>query len=62
MMKTYLQITEGCTPISEEIDDICARLSKTSTREEVDMINSMLSNFTTLTIERDNKLHEVKKI
>lgn len=51
MMKTYLNIS-GRTEDACQLEELCDRLKQVSTREDVDHVNQMLSNFASLTIEK----------
>lgn len=51
-MKTYLNIS-GKPVGSEQIDELCRQLEHTTTREEVDAVNSLLSAFTSMTVDKD---------
>ncbi|KAK7112814.1 hypothetical protein V1264_012202 [Littorina saxatilis] len=54
MMKTYLNIS-GMGEASEQVDQLCKRLEQSSTREEVDAVNTLLSGFTGLSIKKDSE-------
>ena len=49
MMKTYLDLS-GCHSDAEQLDLLCSQLAKTTTREEVDHVNSLLSDFATMSL------------
>ncbi|KAL4239280.1 Ankyrin repeat domain-containing protein 54 [Mactra antiquata] len=51
MMSTYLRLS-GQTVEAEEIDSLCLKLEKTTTREEVDHVNSLMANFAELNIQK----------
>ena len=51
MMKTYLEI-KGEKDDASQLDELCEQLRRTTTREEVDHVNSLLSDFTSLSIQK----------
>lgn len=51
MMKTYLEIT-GEKDDASQLDDLCRQLRRTSTREQVDHVNNLLSDFASLSIQK----------
>lgn len=51
MMKTYLEIT-GDRDDACQLDDLCQQLQRTSTREQVDHVNNLLSDFASLSIQK----------
>ena len=51
MMKTYLQVS-GEEDDATQLEDLCRQLQRTSTREEVDHVNNLLSDFASLSIQK----------
>ena len=51
MMSTYLSVS-GMIDDSEQLDELCERLQRTSTRDEVDAISNLLYDFTNMTIQK----------
>lgn len=51
MMKTYLNIS-GRTEDANQLEELCDQLKNVSTREDVDHVNQLLSNFASLAIEK----------
>lgn len=51
MMKTYLEIT-GEKDDASQLDDLCSQLQRTSTREQVDHVNNLLSDLASLSIQK----------
>ena len=51
MMKTYLEIT-GEKNDASQLDELCEQLRRTSTREEVDHVSNLLSDFASLSIQK----------
>ncbi|XP_046572851.1 ankyrin repeat domain-containing protein 54-like [Haliotis rubra] len=56
MMKTYLDLS-GLKSESEQVDELCQQLQRTSTREQVDNISSLLADFTSMTLQKKNDQH-----
>lgn len=54
MMKEYLH-RAGQSEEVDQLDALCEQLKNTSTRQEVDAISELLSNFTSLTLEKSEK-------
>jgi hypothetical protein len=50
-MRTYLNLS-GMHQEAEQLDDLCQQLQRVSTREEVDHLNSILTDFASLNIEK----------
>lgn len=55
MLKTFLNLSGRATD-ADELDQLCGQLQRVTTREEVDHVNSMLSDFASLNIENKKKL------
>lgn len=53
MMMTYLDMS-GRNEASEQIGQLCERFERSTTREKVDAINTLLAGFTGLSIEKDS--------
>ncbi|XP_052768952.1 ankyrin repeat domain-containing protein 54-like [Mya arenaria] len=53
MMGTYLRLT-GSEAEADQLEELCTRLSSTSTREQVDEVGSLLAEFTCMSIEKKN--------
>ena len=51
MMKTYLSLS-GNQEDADQLEELCSRLKISSTREEVDLVNNMLSDFASMSIEK----------
>lgn len=51
MMKEYLQ-RSGREQELSELDMLCDKLEQTSTREQLDVVGGLISNFTSLSIEK----------
>ena len=51
MMKTYLNIS-GRTEDASQLEELCDKLKHVSTREDVDHVNQLLTNFASLAIEK----------
>ena len=49
MMRTYLHVS-GQGAASAQVDELCQRLEASSTREEVDAVNTLLADFTGLSL------------
>ena len=54
MMKTYLNVS-GLGVTTEQVNQLCQQLERSSTREEVDAVNTLLADFTSLTIKKDTE-------
>ena len=54
MMKTYLNLS-GMDEDAEQLDILCDRLRKVSTRQEVDNVNMLMADLASLSIEKDGK-------
>nr|KAG5710146.1 hypothetical protein BaRGS_006665 [Batillaria attramentaria] len=54
MMKTYLHLS-GQPDDSAQVDQLCQQLEHTTTREEVDTVNSLLADFTNMTLQKDSE-------
>ncbi|XP_050392061.1 ankyrin repeat domain-containing protein 54 [Patella vulgata] len=52
MMKTYLNLS-GMKDDASQIEELCARLHITSSRDELDNINNLLSDFTSMNIRQE---------
>ncbi|KAH3860805.1 ankyrin repeat domain-containing protein 54-like [Dreissena polymorpha] len=52
MMRTYLSLS-GCQSEAEQLDELCSKLSNVTTREEVDQVNTLLSDFASMRIEKN---------
>lgn len=52
MMKTYLSMS-GSGVTTEQVDELCQRLEQSSTREEVNAVNMLLADFTSMSIRKD---------
>lgn len=50
-MKAYLNIS-GLRQEAEQLDQLCQQLQGVSTREEVDHLNSLLTDFASLDIKK----------
>lgn len=55
MMKTFLNIS-GQTENAGQLEELCDRLKQVSTREDVDHVNQLLSNFASLAIEKNSNV------
>ncbi|XP_052067871.1 ankyrin repeat domain-containing protein 54-like [Mytilus californianus] len=55
MMKTFLNIS-GQTENAGQLEELCDRLKQVSTREDVDHVNQLLSNFASLAIEKNGSV------
>lgn len=51
MMKAYLNIS-GLRQEAEQLDQLCQQLQGVSTREEVDHLNTLLTDFASLDIKK----------
>ena len=51
MMKEYLKVSGHGEKVTE-LNELCVQLRHTSTRDEVDVINELLTNFTSLSIQK----------
>lgn len=51
MMSAYLRIS-GQLDDANQLDDLCLQLQKTTTREEVDHMNALLSDFASMNIQK----------
>lgn len=54
MMRTYLHLS-GNEDDTEQVEQLCRQLEATTTREEVDVVNSLLADFTSLTLQKDEE-------
>lgn len=55
MMKTYLNIS-GRTEDACQLEELCDKLKQVTTREDVDHVNQLLSNFASLAIEKKDRI------
>lgn len=51
MMRTYMSRT-GRLAETEELNHLCEKLQKTNTREEVDAVGCLLTDFASLNIQK----------
>lgn len=51
MMSTYLRVS-GHIQDADQLDSLCQQLEKTTTREEVDHVNSLMAEFASLNIQK----------
>ena len=54
MMREYLHVRGGHDVDIDSLNELCSKLAVTSTKEEVDIVNDLLTNFTSLTIQKDD--------
>lgn len=52
MMKTYLSVS-GSGVTTEQVDELCQQLEQSNTREEVNAVNMLLADFTSMSIRKD---------
>lgn len=53
MMSTYLRMS-GQLEDADQLDSLCRQLENTTTREEVDHVNSLMAEFASLNIQKNN--------